>query len=72
MDWNEKLKIYDALVNKYLRFERKVKIMIFTSANGYMFFILNKTGKIGIRFSKVTQEKILNSFSPPCLSLIES
>lgn len=55
--WEEKLKIYDELVDKCSRFERKGKTMPYTSANGYMFSLLNKNGEIGIRFSKETQEK---------------
>lgn len=62
MDWNEKLKIYDELVDKCPRFERKGKSMIYTSANGYMFSLLNKAGEIGIRFSKEIQEKYIKEF----------
>lgn len=61
--WEEKLKIYDALVNKCPRFERKGKSMIYTSANGYMFSLLNKDGEIGIRFSKENQEKYIKAFN---------
>ena len=60
--WDEKLKIYDQLVNKCPRFERKGKSMIYTSANGYMFSLLNKAGEIGIRFSKAVQEKYIKEF----------
>lgn len=63
MDWNQKLKIYDALVDKCDRFERKGKSMIYTSANGYMFSLLNKAGEIGIRFSKEVQEKYIKEFN---------
>ena len=62
MDWSEKLKLYDALVDKCPRFERKGKSMIYTSANGYMFSLLNKAGEIGIRFSKDIQEKYILEF----------
>ena len=54
-DWNKKLAIYDKLVAKCPRFERKGKTMPYTSANGYMFSLLNKDGEIGIRFSKEVQ-----------------
>lgn len=50
--WEEKLKIYDALVAKCSRFERKGKTMPYTSANGYMFSLFNKNCEIGIRFLK--------------------
>ena len=55
----EKLKIYDELVAKCPRFERKGKTMPYTSANGHMFSQLNKAGEIGIRFSKEVQEKYM-------------
>ncbi|AXT59152.1 hypothetical protein D1816_01895 [Aquimarina sp. AD10] len=57
--WEEKLKIYDSLVSKCTRFERKGKTMPYTSANGYMFSLFNKAGEIGIRFSKDVQEKYI-------------
>ncbi len=57
--WDEKLRIYDELVAKCSRFERKGKTMTYTSANGYMFSLLNKAGEIGIRFSKDVQEKYI-------------
>ena len=60
--WEEKLKIYDQLVAKCDRFERKGKKMPYTSANGYMFSLLNKAGEIGIRFSKEVQEKYIKEF----------
>ncbi len=62
MNWSEKLKTYDALVDKCSRFERKGKSMIYTSANGYMFSLLNKAGEIGFRFSKGIQEKYIKEF----------
>ncbi len=60
--WEEKLKIYDALVSKCDRFKRKGKTMPYTSANGYMFSLFNKDGEIGIRFPKETQEKYIKAF----------
>ncbi|MEC3907577.1 hypothetical protein VOI54_11150 [Tamlana sp. 2201CG12-4] len=36
--------------------------MPYTSANGYMFSLLNKAGEIGIRFSKDVQEKYIKEF----------
>ena len=61
--WEKKLEIYDALVKKCPRFERKGKTMPYTSANGYMFSLLNKKGELGIRFSKEVQEKYIKAFS---------
>jgi hypothetical protein len=57
--WNTKLKVYDALVAKCSRFDRKGKTMPYTSANGYMFSLYNKASEIGIRFSKEVQEKYM-------------
>ena len=62
MMWYEKLKIYDTLVAKCPRFGRKGKTMPYTSANGYMFSLLNKAGEIGIRFSKEVQQKYIEAF----------
>ena len=60
--YKEKLKIYDELVAKCPRFQRKGKTMPYTSANGYMFSLLNKAGEIGIRFPKKIQEKYIEEF----------
>jgi len=60
--WEEKLKIYQALIDKCPRFEKKGKTMPYTSANGHMFSQLNKAGEIGIRFSKEVQEKYIKTF----------
>lgn len=60
--WKEQLKVYDALVAKCPRFERKGKTMPYTSANGYMFSLLNKAGEIGIRFSKEVQKKYMEEW----------
>ncbi|MEM9144007.1 MAG: hypothetical protein AAGA86_13540 [Bacteroidota bacterium] len=54
--WQERLALYDILIDQCPRFERKGKTMPYTSANGYMFSLLNKAGEIGIRFSKEVQE----------------
>lgn len=59
----EKLDLYDALVGQCPRFERKGKTMPYTSANGYMFSMLNKADELGIRFSKEVQEKYFDKFS---------
>ena len=60
--YSKKLKIYDELVAKCPRFKRKGKTMPYTSANGYMFSLLNKAGQIGIRFSKEVQKKYIEQF----------
>ena len=60
--YEEKLKVYDALVAKCDRFERKGKTMPYTSANGYMFSLFNKASEIGFRFSKEVQKKYIEEF----------
>lgn len=60
--WEDKLKQYDALVSKCPRFKRKGKTVPYTSANGYMFSILNKAGELGIRFSKETQQQYMEEW----------
>jgi len=57
--YKEKLALYDKLVDKCPRFERKGKTMPYTSANGYMFSLLNKDAEIGFRFSKEVQQKYI-------------
>lgn len=60
--WEERLEIYDQLVKKCPRFERKGKTMPYTSANGHMFSLLNKAGELGFRYSKDVQEKYIEEF----------
>ena len=62
-DYTKKLEIYDKLVASCPRFERKGKSMPYTSANGYMFSLLNKKGELGIRFSKEVQAQYLEQFN---------
>ncbi len=57
--YKERLAIYDNLVDLCPRFDRKGKTMPYTSANGYMFSLLNKDGELGIRFSKEVQSKYI-------------
>ncbi|HKI54306.1 MAG TPA: hypothetical protein VJ987_09285 [Anaerolineales bacterium] len=63
MTWKEKLELYDKLIAKCDRFDRKGKTMPYTSANGHMFSLLNKDGQIGIRFSKEVQNKYIKEFN---------
>lgn len=60
--WLQNLERYDALVDQCSRFERKGKTMPYTSANGYMFSLMNKDGELGIRFSKEVQHKYLEAY----------
>lgn len=60
--WEQNLKHYDKLVEQCPKFDRKGKTMPYTSANGYMFSMINKAGEFGIRFSKETQEKYFKKY----------
>jgi len=59
--WKTTLQFYDDLVAQCPRFERKGKTMPYTSANGYMFSLLNKNAELGIRFSKDVQKAYMES-----------
>jgi hypothetical protein len=61
--WKDKLEIYDKLVEKCPRFDRKGKTVPYTSANGHMFSLLNKDGQLGIRFSNQVQEMYIKKFN---------
>lgn len=54
--------LYDKLVAANPDIERKGKTMPYTSANGYMFSLLNKDGEIGIRLPKATQKKLAEQY----------
>jgi hypothetical protein len=60
--YQQKLELYDKLVAKCPKFDRKGKTMPYTFANGYMFSLLNKDGQLGFRFSKSVQEKYIQEF----------
>lgn len=61
--WEKKLKRYDELISKCPNIERKGKTVPYTSANGYMFSILNKNGELGIRFSKEIQKQYMEKWN---------
>lgn len=61
--YQKQLKYYDELVAKCPRFQRKGKTMPYTSANGYMFSLLNKAGELGIRFSKEVQKSYMEKYN---------
>lgn len=52
----EKLALYDRIIERCADFKRAGKSMPHTAANGYMFTLLNKAGEIGIRLSKEEQK----------------
>jgi len=62
-EWTKKLEIYDRLVaTAGPEIVRKGKTMPYTSANGYMFSLLNKDAEIGIRLSKESCKKFMEEF----------
>jgi hypothetical protein len=61
----ERLAIYDALVAKCPQLERKGKTMPYTSANGYMFSLLNKDGEIGIRLEEGQRKRFAEEHDAP-------
>lgn len=62
MNWDDVLKVYDAIVEDCKGFERKGKKMIYTSSNGYMFTLLNKDAEIGIRLPKEEAAKFMEKY----------
>ena len=60
--WKEKLAFYDSLIELNPNFERKGKTVPYTSANGYMFSILNKDGEIGIRLPRASGENFMKKY----------
>jgi hypothetical protein len=68
-EWEKRLALYDAIIQKCPDFQRKGKNMVYTSANGYMFSQLNKTGELGIRLPKEKVAEFLSAYdSGPFLS----
>ena len=65
--WEKKLALYDELVEKCSRFERKGKTVPYTSANGHMFSLMNKAGDVGFRYSKEVQKKYIEEFNSSTL-----
>ena len=61
--WNEKLLMYDKIVDMCPRFDRKGKTVPYTSANGHMFSLLNKDGELGIRFSEDIKKKYIHKYN---------
>ena len=63
MTREEVLEHFKAVIDLHPAIQLKGKTMPYTSANGYMFSLLNKAGEIGIRFSKEVQEKYMKELS---------
>jgi TfoX/Sxy family transcriptional regulator of competence genes len=58
----DRLKLYDSLVETNPDIVRKGVTMPYTSVNGHMFTILSKTGSLGIRLSKDEREAFLEKY----------
>ena len=69
--WKDKLAQYDKLIAACTDFERKGKTMPYTSANGYMFSLLNKDGETGIRLSKESGKNLGKNIRLPYLNPME-
>ncbi len=63
MNWNDTLKIYDAIVAQHPDIQRKGKTVPYTSANGYMFSLVNKEGQLGFRLPKEVQENFKKEYN---------
>lgn len=65
----DKLDLYDQLINAHPDIERKGKTMPYTSVNGHMFTLFDKSGTLGIRLSKADREAFEAKYdSPPFVS----
>lgn len=62
--WEQKLALYDKLVALTSKFKRKGKTVPYTSANGYMFSLINKEGEFGIRLPKESATKFKEEHNP--------
>lgn len=69
MTRDEIVEIYDELVGGCTRFKRRGKTMPYTSANGYMFSLVNKENQLGIRFSKDVQKQYMEDFDTTIFKL---
>lgn len=59
----EKIDLYDRLIETNPNIERKGKSMPYTSLNGHMFTYLSKTGSLGIRLPKEQREDFLEKYN---------
>jgi len=58
----DKIDLYDQLIDTHPDIERKGKTNPYTSHNGHMFTHLSKTGSLGIRLPKEEREKFLEDY----------
>lgn len=68
-NYKKQLEIYDSIVALVPELKRKGKTMPYTSANGYMFSLLNKDAELGFRLSKEDQKAFTEKYeSGPFMS----
>lgn len=60
--WEENLKRFDKIVAMRPELTRLGKTVPYTSANGYMFSVLNKAGELGFRLSKEDGERFMEEY----------
>ena len=59
----DKIDLYDQLIDTNPNIERKGKSMPYTSLNGHMFTYLSKSGSLGIRLPKEESEAFLEEYN---------
>jgi len=59
----DKIDLYDQLIDTNPNIERKGVSMPYTSLNGYMFTYLSKSGSLGIRLPKEEREDFLEKYN---------
>lgn len=59
----DKIDLYDRLIETNPNIERKGVSMLYTSVNGHMFTYLSKTGSLGIRLPKEEREDFLEKYN---------
>lgn len=63
----DKLALFDKLVDTHPDIERKGKNMPYTSMNGHMYTIMTKEGMLGIRLSKEDRAAFLEKYNTELL-----
>lgn len=59
----DKLLLYDKLVDSFPDIDRKGVTMPYTSVNGHMFSIMTKAGVLGLRLSKKGQKNFIEKYA---------
>lgn len=59
----DKVDLYDQLIDTHPEIERKGVSMPYTSLNGHMYTYLSKSGSLGIRLPKDDREAFLEKYS---------